>query len=173
MSHRTRTLTGVSAATALAGGVAVLVGTYVVPWCSLTGRTTQLNSYGGVTLYQLRTFGGGWYAVASLVMTFGAVVLLASGISATVTADGRPWELGCAVGFLVGSGTALCAAFATGFPHGFSVEPLYVTPDAGEWVCVLGAVLGLGACVVSTVSGLRINVRGVSEEVHAPLTHAG
>jgi hypothetical protein len=155
MNHRTRAFSRAAGAFGVVGGVAVLLGTYWISWFSLSGLTSSnVHSYGGFALYHLQTFvTSGWYTYASQVMGLGAVILVVSGIVAVFAPETRPSKRGCAVGLAVGSVIVLVAAFATGLPHWFTAEPLNFTRGAGEWVCVVGAVLGLIGCVMTATTG--------------------
>ena len=155
MNHRDRVFSRVIGALGVAGGVVVLLGTYWISWFSLSSLTSSVpRSFGGSTLYHLQTFvTNGWYTYASQVMTLGAVILVVSALAAVFAPKSRPWERGCAIGLAVGSGIVLVAAFATGLPHWSAHEPLLFTRNAGEWVCVIGAILGLIGCLMTAVTG--------------------
>jgi hypothetical protein len=135
----------------MAGGALVLVGTYWVPWFSLTGVSgPRFDNFGGFNLYQLRTFvTSGWYTHASQVMTVGAAFLVISGIAALIASRNRMrWSWACSIGTSVGSGITLFAAFTTGLPHWSTAEPLFYSQGAGEWICVAGAIIGIASCVI-------------------------
>ena len=155
MNRRTRAFSQAAGAFGVVGGVAVLLGTYWISWLSLTDLASSPGRpFARITLYDLQTFvTNGWYTYASQVMALGAVILIVSGIIAVFAPESRPWIRGRAVGLAVGSVIVLVAAFATGLPHWFTHEPLYFTQASGEWVCVVGAVLGLIGCVMMATTG--------------------
>ena len=166
MNHRIDASFRSAGALAIIGGAVVLAGTYLIAWFSLSTyppsfSSHRVYSYGGITLYHLQSFVAGnvgWYAFASVVMTLGGLLLVASGIVIVSATTSRRWLIRCASGMAVGSVTVLCAALGTGLPHWETMEPLIFTRGRAEWICVVGTVLGLTACVMAARSISRTGV---------------
>jgi hypothetical protein len=168
MSHQSMARPSIPGGLSIVGGALVLVGTYWISWFSLTGWSGY--HFGGFSLYQLRTFvNAGWNTHASQVMTLGAAILVISGIAGLIAAGGRTWlNWACAVGTAIGSSVTLFAAISTGLPHWSTHEPLFYSRDAGEWICVAGALLGIAGCVMTTMVGSRLREPRAKADIQLP-----
>ena len=175
MGRQTQPFALAAGALGIAGGVAVMLGTYWISWFSLSGQVLSgLHSYGGVSLYQLRTFArSGWYTYASQVMTLGAIILIGSGVLSIISRRGRSFTRGLTTCLAVGSVIVLVAAFATGLPHWFTHEPLYFARGAGEWVCIAGAIFGIVSSIMTTRTGSATEEPRLEGSVSIPTSLSG
>jgi hypothetical protein len=164
MSRLPHGLRWIGSGCAAAGAALVLVGTYLVPWISVSaGVSFAIHS--DATLFQLRSYrsctgfinsttqqttctnllvntASAWMTVIVVVLVAGAIVLATSRRRGTTHAA-------CAV-LGVASVLAILLAMHISVPT-FSVHgpPSRIDLRQGRWICVAGGVLGLAACVLA------------------------
>jgi len=175
MHDRTSTVRRTAGVLGILGGAFVFIGTYWASWFSLTGQTTVRVNFGSFTLYGLHSSfsAGDWYSHASQVMTAGGVVLAVSGLVGWFATGGKWWGIGCAVGMAAGAGVVIYASLATGLPNWRAVEPLYFSRGPGEWICLVGALLGIAGCILTSIAVQQTKEPLVGAvDVHATTGHA-
>jgi hypothetical protein len=170
MSSPPHSLRWIGTGCAAAGSALVLVGTYLVPWISLTvGPALAMPT--NLTLFQLRSHGSctviigstttvqsctnGLVNTASTWMT-GFAILLVVGAFLLAASRRRVVTLAACAILGVASVLAILLAMHIGVlvylsPHG---PPTRIDLRQGRWICVAGGAFGLAACALAAHSAI-------------------
>lgn len=122
--------------TAICGGGLTIASTYLVAW-GFWVDPLEVPTRGSDTLAQLSEHMGGWFGMATAVMTTGSALLVAGGLLSILLPGSR---LICGISLSLGSLTVLLATIKSlGLPTELS-------RGSANTLCLLGATLGgLGA----------------------------
>lgn len=125
---------------AICGGGLTIASTYLVAW-GFWVDPLEVPTRGSDTLAQLSEHMGGWFGIATAVMTAGGALLVAAGLLSILLPGSR---LICGISLSLGSLTVLLATIKSlGLPSELS-------RGSAITLCVLGATLGgLGAAAAS------------------------
>lgn len=147
---------------AICGGGLTIAGTYLVAW-GFWVDPLEVPTRGSDTLAQLSGHMGGWFGMATAVMTTGGALIVAAGVFSILLSGSR---LICSISLSLGSLTVLLATIKSlGLPTELS-------RGSAVTLCLLGATLGgLGAAaaLIPRVDGSHpaFSEMSVSVSTHA------
>jgi polyferredoxin len=148
--------------TAICGGGLTIASTYLVAW-GFWVDPLEVPTRGSDTLAQLSEHMGGWFGMATAVMTTGGALLVAAGLLSILLPGSR---LICGISLSLGSLTVLVA---TNESLGLPTE---LSRGSAITLCLLGATLGGLGAAAALIPRLVGSHPGSSEMPVGISTHA-